>query len=530
MTCPICNTTNSTRARICAKCDAPLKLDAQYRVVGLLGRGGMNAVYRAEHTALGTVYALKEIIPDLKANIQEQQEARDQFKFEAEILARLRHDALPRVTDFFTEARTQRQYLVMELVEGETLEEILEKQNRPFESAIVIGWLKTVCEILTYLHAQTPPVLHRDIKPSNLKLTPQGKLYLIDFGIARVAPSGSKTKSGARAFSAPYSPIEQYGEGTAAPSDVYALGVTAYQLLTNQLPPAAPNRVNEQVVAPSVLNAKVPKWLSDAVLKAMAMEQAKRFQTADEFQQALAPSRQAAAGPVFAAAPALAPTTTRQLARPGTSFPWIPIGLVTLVCLGVFFLLFRTGNLASLQTPFTAAAPTPRPPTQANNAFGSALPTRIPPTRPRTKPPPSAVVLPPTRPRATVSPTSSPVPPRGILLENWGLRLQNGSVIFSGGSVPPKTRFTFELQITNHTDAGFSLEQFGIQVRSVGADYVWNLAPAEVGFIGLGETQQIVTKSLDLGAGSFVSTALYLGKPLTDDRNAPYQFSFQVGR
>jgi len=535
MTCSICNTPNSTRARVCAHCDAPLKLDAQYRVVGLLGRGGMNAVYRAEHTELGTPRALKEIIPDPKANPQAQHDGREQFKLEAEILARLRHEALPRVTDFFTEPRTARQYLVMELIEGETLEVILEKQNRPFETVQVVEWLKTLCEILTYLHTQTPSVIHRDIKPSNLKLTPENKLYLIDFGIAKAAPQGSKTQSGARAYSPPYSPMEQYGKGTDARSDMYALGVTGYQLLTNQLPPAAPDRLNESVLAPSALNPNVPEWLSDAILKAMAREPSDRFQTAQQFQYALAspPPASVVTPSVFAATPTLASNVTRPLPRQHSTFPWIPIALVALVGIAILFFLSSRSNstLPPLSTTVPAAAPT-RLAAQPGSVPTVFLTPRVEPTFTRTRPIPSPTRtrVSPTLARAIVPPTLTAIPPRGIVLQDWILRTQNGALVSPGGKIPPKTNFAFVFQLTNNTNADFLLTEFSIQIRAVGAAYVWNLHALDLGSIGLGQKKQIITNSLDLGAGSFIATALYRGKAITDDRNAPYQFSFQVGR
>jgi len=299
--CPICQHPNRHIARFCANCCAPLTLQGKYRITRLLGRGGFGQVYLVQHVTLGAPYAIKELLPNPSSTAAQLQQAEAQFRFEAQVLAQLSHLALPKVTDFFLEST--RCYLVMEYVDGETLEEQLTRIGKPLSLNQVVAWTDALCDVLTYLHNRRPPVIHRDINPRNIKVAPSGQLKLIDFGIAKTLQAGRQTVSAARAVSAPYAPIEQYGAGTDARSDLYALGVTLYQLLTNQLPPDAPDRPRKPVVAPSQLNRALPAALDAVILKAMSPNAQDRYQTAQELNDALhqalgakpahAPSKQA---------------------------------------------------------------------------------------------------------------------------------------------------------------------------------------------------------------------------------------------
>ena len=147
-TCQVCQHRNRSGARFCANCRAPLILQNKYRVTRLLGRGGYGAVYQAEHTGLGgALYAIKELFPDPSATPAQQQAASDQFRLEASILAKLNHPTLPKVMDFFTEGN--RDYLVMEYVEGETLEERLARNGAPLPENQVLAWAQELCDVLT---------------------------------------------------------------------------------------------------------------------------------------------------------------------------------------------------------------------------------------------------------------------------------------------------------------------------------------------------------------------------------------------
>ena len=203
-------------------------LNNRYRIVKLLGQGGFGAVYRAWDLNLDHQRAIKE-------NLDTSPQAQRQFKREAQILDVLVHPNLPRVIDHFI-VPNQGQYLVMDFVEWQDLGEML--MNGPLPEARVLPWIIQVCDALIYLHSQNPPVIHRDIKPGNIKITPDGRAILVDFGISKVYDPTLSTTVGARAVTPGYSPPEQYGKGaTDARSDMYALGATLYHLLTGQAPP-----------------------------------------------------------------------------------------------------------------------------------------------------------------------------------------------------------------------------------------------------------------------------------------------------
>jgi len=190
-------------------------INNRYRIVRLLCEGGFGAVYRAWDINLKGPVAVKE-------NHEISPQAQKQFTHEAELLFKLRHPNLPRVTDHFF-VPEQGQYLVMDYVEGEDLQTMLDARGgKPLPEQQVLPWVEQVCDALTYLHSQDPPILHRDIKPGNIKITPDGEAMLVDFGIAKVYDPDHHTTVGARAVTPGYSPPEQYGTGTDAQSDVYA--------------------------------------------------------------------------------------------------------------------------------------------------------------------------------------------------------------------------------------------------------------------------------------------------------------------
>ena len=149
----------------------------------------MGAVYQAQDTRLGNrAVAVKE-------NFDASSEAQAQFQLEATTLASLIHPNLPRVNDHFIEP-SGKQYLVMDFVEGQDLQEMLDQRGRLGE-AQARPWIEQVCEALEYLHGQNPPVIHRDLKPANIKITPSGRAMLVDFGIAKQYRAGQKTMAAA---------------------------------------------------------------------------------------------------------------------------------------------------------------------------------------------------------------------------------------------------------------------------------------------------------------------------------------------
>jgi serine/threonine-protein kinase len=207
------------------------RFDDRFRLLGVLGQGAMGAVYDVSDERLeGVRWALKEL--DLGVVLEkEKDEAVALFRREAEILASLSHPGCPRVVHEFITDRGAPAF-VMSKIDGVPLDQLLEQVHRPLSIHEALPVLLQVCHILEHLHAQDPPVIFRDLKPSNLILTDHGAVYLIDFGIAR-RHDPKKTKDtqdlGTPGFCSP----EQYGRGQTTPrSDLYALGSTAYFLLT----------------------------------------------------------------------------------------------------------------------------------------------------------------------------------------------------------------------------------------------------------------------------------------------------------
>lgn len=297
-------------------------LRGRYRINKQLGRGGMGAVYEAYDNVFDTTVALKEILIDLTkvATPKQQQMMRAAFEREAKILAMVKHEAFPHVRDYFVEV--DRQYLVMELVDGEDLASLLERRQAAFPLGNVLHWMNQLLDALDYLHTLNPPVIHRDIKPQNLKLTSRGKIKLLDFGIAKGKDTGAAeqtiTNQTFVAATLNYSPLEQIlrvldptfqevivqrhdeksrramSHVADARSDLYALGATTYHLLTNKLPIDALKRAleiwggkDDPLEYPSKLNPEIPQEVSDWILKAMAIEYENRFTSASEMLAAL---------------------------------------------------------------------------------------------------------------------------------------------------------------------------------------------------------------------------------------------------
>src|SRR5262252_6764950 len=177
-------------------------LQDRYRIVRQLGKGGMGAVYEANDLRLGSTVALKQTLSDVR-------ELWAQFAREARLLAQLNHPALPRVSDYFKE--DGRAFFVMQFVEGIDLAAMLTQQG-PFPRGTVVAWADQILDALVYLHAHDRQIIHRDIKPHNLKVTPAGKIALLDFGLAKSHAAGNTGESEARGifgYSPQYAPLEQ---------------------------------------------------------------------------------------------------------------------------------------------------------------------------------------------------------------------------------------------------------------------------------------------------------------------------------
>jgi serine/threonine-protein kinase len=268
----------------------------RYKIVGAIGQGGQAAVYEAEDVRLqGRRWAIKEVLFDPAADEETRRQAGEQFYSEASVLARLDHPTLPKVSDYFSDEGHD--YLVMDFVPGPNLKQVMDEARRAgrlLPEHQVLSWADQICDALTYLHTQDPPILHRDIKPANIKLTPDGRIKLVDFGLVKLmAHDESRTITVIQGRgTAAYTPLEQYGGDTGHTdprTDVYSLGASLYHLLTNQPPPDAKQRFlrPDSLTPPRALNPDVSPRAEKAILAAIAMHPEDRPASIAEFRAAL---------------------------------------------------------------------------------------------------------------------------------------------------------------------------------------------------------------------------------------------------
>lgn len=255
-------------------------LRKQYLILKTIGRGGMAAVYQASDTKANRVVAIKEMSQD-SLTPEEQREAIESFESEAALLQKLKQANLPHVYTYFSEQK--RHYLVMDFIDGETLEQKLVAAKGPLREGDVLRWAKQLCAALAYLHEQKPPVIFRDLKPANVMVTKKGEVKLIDFGIARHFKRG-QTKDTQALGTPGYAPPEQYGNSqTDERADIYALGATLYHLLTNydvgRTPFALPPLRSR--------NSAISERTANAIEKATRLDRTDRYRTIGEFAQAL---------------------------------------------------------------------------------------------------------------------------------------------------------------------------------------------------------------------------------------------------
>ena len=267
----------------------------RYKIRRIIGQGGMGSIYLAEDIRLeGRQCALKEVQHESSLPEDTLQQAREQFLREAQILARLDHPNLPKVSDFFSDEN--REYLVMDFVPGEDLRTLMVEARRKktfLGEREVLGWSVQLTDALDYMHRQDPPILHRDIKPSNLKLTPSGLIKLVDFGLVKLLASEEMTITILQGRgTALYTPLEQYGGDTGhtdVRSDIYAFGATLYHLLTNTAPVEARERFlrPESLVPPRQINPDISVRTERAILWALNLHPDERPQNIEEFRQGL---------------------------------------------------------------------------------------------------------------------------------------------------------------------------------------------------------------------------------------------------
>src|SRR5918996_1735394 len=264
-------------------------LQGRYRIVRQLGQGGMGAVYEAIDQRLDTVVALKE-------TLFTEERLRKQFEREARLLARLHHQALPRVSDHFTE--NEGAFLVMQFIPGEDLFEMQGRRDGPFPQADVLRWADQLCDALDYLHTQDPQIIHRDIKPQNLKLTARRQIVLLDFGLAK--GSGGQmsvvtTSASIFGYTPNYAPLEQVqGLGTDPRSDIYSLAATLYHLMTNVKPPDALSRaaaivngLDDPVAPADSVSPNISRSVARVLQTAMSQKRDDRYESAETMREAL---------------------------------------------------------------------------------------------------------------------------------------------------------------------------------------------------------------------------------------------------
>jgi serine/threonine-protein kinase len=349
-TCPSCQQNHPITAKFCNVCGAALtgalppagaalapqltglltpnvQIGARYLVIRKLGQGGMGAVYLVSDQRLaGKQYALKEMSDQAIADPAERQAALDAFQQEAALLAALNHANLPQVTDYFTEGGNQ--YLVMEYVQGQTLEKKLELALAPLSEPTVRRYAEQLCDVLVYLHGQRPPIIFRDLKPANIMVLPGDKqIKLIDFGIARHFKPG-KSKDTQAMGTPGYAAPEQYGKGQSdARTDIYAFGATLHHAITGRDPSAEPFKFPPVRSYNAISSASFEQIVGRAVM----LDPGDRWQSARELQNALfgqagGASSLASAAPTLvstlpATMPVYAPRVATQAALPPASLP-----------------------------------------------------------------------------------------------------------------------------------------------------------------------------------------------------------------
>jgi len=255
-------------------------LQGRYQITKRIGQGGMGAIYLADDLRFSQRVAVVKEMLDHFTDPEQRRLATTNFDREAEMLANLKHMGIPEVYDRFTEGN--RHYLVMEYINGADLEQRwLDQDSGPFEEQSVLDWAIQICEILHYLHNLNPPIVYRDMKPANLILNEQGRIYVVDFGIAR---HFNPTKKGTMIGTQGYAPPEQYRGQVEPRSDLYALAATMHHLLTGRDP---------QAEAPfsfpplRELNPQISVQTEKLIIRCLSMEPEARYRDAKDMIEGL---------------------------------------------------------------------------------------------------------------------------------------------------------------------------------------------------------------------------------------------------
>ena len=257
-----------------------------YKILSLLGEGGMGTVYLAEHVKLGRKVAIKS----LHAQFVNSKEIRARFMNEAKVMAQLQH---PNIVNLYDYVETENGlYLIIELVDGKPIDEYIEQVSGPIEEEKAIAMMHEILEGFQYAHEMG--LVHRDIKPSNLVISAKNKVKILDFGIAKMVgdTSSKMTKTGTQIGTVYYmSPEQVKGDDLDHRSDIYALGVTFFQMLTGSSPYKGMTKefevfmkiVNEDLPDPRTIYPGISDHMCAVIQKATARDANERFQSCDEF-------------------------------------------------------------------------------------------------------------------------------------------------------------------------------------------------------------------------------------------------------
>jgi serine/threonine protein kinase len=417
---------NRDQARFCARCGGALTAataapagsvapglelgsslgQGRYQIIHRIAPSSLGAVYEAADTHIpGKRWAIKEMLPEDLTDPAERQQAVAACRHEFEQLARLSHPNLPKMADFIEEAG--KIYLVMDFVDGQTLEQILAATPGNLVAATVLDWARQLCSVLEYLNTRQPPIFFRDLRPANIMLGKDGLVKLIDWGLGRFfAPrvSLASTASGVMGYAAP----EQFGGGAGdARSEVYSLGVTLHRLLTRYDPAITPSNLP----SPRSINPQITPEIEAVIARATRFAPAERFQSLAEMSRALGGGGGAVAGVAPLPTPAgweqRPPVADSKLPEAGGTrrrSPWkwaLGLSIGVIACLGISALLLMTAGPTLL---VALVSPTP---TASATLTASATPTSTP-VPPTSTPTPTATAT--STSTATSTATSTPLP------------------------------------------------------------------------------------------------------------------------
>ena len=309
-------------------------VSGRYRIKSLIGSGGMANVYKAYDEESQRIVALKVLKDEHRGDM----EFVRRFEREAQAVLMLSHENIVRSYDVGEDDGVS--YIVLEYVEGKTLKEII-KEEGPLSPKTAVNY---ACQVLDALsHAHERGIIHRDVKPQNVIITPRGKAKLTDFGIARDAAATTRTFAGTNVIGSVHyiSPEQARGDNATAGSDIYSCAIMLYEMLTGSVPFSGDNSVavalkhlQEEIIPPIQVNSKIPRALSDVVVKAAAKNINMRYFTARQMKADLQRSLREPHGKFARIA------SPRQEHKKSTSMGIGNIALMVVVVLGLFATMF----------------------------------------------------------------------------------------------------------------------------------------------------------------------------------------------